>query len=106
MSLDIYLTSNGEEVFTRNITHNLGKMAGCAEIYKHLWRPEELEITCAFELIIPLRKALHEMVDYPNKFVACEPENGWGDFAEFFAFVWDYYLACKEHPAALITASR
>ena len=43
MSLDVYLTdAEGREVFSANITHNLGAMAKEAGIYMHLWRPDEL----------------------------------------------------------------
>ena len=37
-----------EGAYSANITHNLGKMAEEAGIYKHLWRPEEIGITKAW----------------------------------------------------------
>src|SRR6266496_3980933 len=49
---------NGCELYWRNITHNLNTMADAAGIYKHLWRPEELGITKAGELIAPLAAGL------------------------------------------------
>lgn len=44
MSLDVYLEGPPvpQDVFWANITHNLGRMADEAGIYKHLWRPEEI----------------------------------------------------------------
>lgn len=43
MSLDVYLTAvRPTEVFSANITHNLGEMADKAGIYKACWRPEEI----------------------------------------------------------------
>ena len=46
MSLDVWLNAVVKtQVFSANITHNLGKMADEAGIYKALWRPDEVEIT-------------------------------------------------------------
>lgn len=45
MSLDVYLKAvRPAEVFSANITHNLGAMAEAAGIYRHLWRPEEVGV--------------------------------------------------------------
>src|SRR5690242_20071192 len=54
-------------VFDRNITHNLNAMAGEAGIYKHLWRPEELGITHARQLIEPLRAGLELLRSDPER---------------------------------------
>jgi hypothetical protein len=52
MSLDVWLTATRPcEVYSDNITHNLGEMADAAGIYKALWRPEEIGITKAAELV-------------------------------------------------------
>lgn len=60
MSLDVHLTYGVRErvVYSANITHNLGKMADEASIYYALWRPDEIGITKAGQLIIPLREGL------------------------------------------------
>ena len=72
MSLDIYLeipagierwceclrcgklhtTTSPEEGYEANITHNLSRMAQDAGIYHYLWRPEEMNITQAGQLIL------------------------------------------------------
>jgi len=62
MSLDVYLQvpackvceRGPTTVYDANITHNLGEMADEAGVYKHLWRPEEIGLTKAAELIEPL----------------------------------------------------
>ena len=55
MSLDVYLMEmRPVEVFERNITHNLARMADAAGLYTPLWRPELLQATKASELIGPL----------------------------------------------------
>lgn len=107
MSLDVYLTAvRKTEVYSRNITHNLGAMADEAGIYKHLWRPEELEITTAGELIEPLTSALKTIKSDPERFEQHNPSNGWGDYDGFVAFVIDYLAACQENPDAEIEISR
>jgi hypothetical protein len=89
-----------DEVYSRNITHNLNTMAGEAGIYKHLWRPDEIGVTKARELIEPLRTGLALMRADPERFRKHNPENGWGDYDGLVAFVADYLAACEEHPDA------
>lgn len=94
------------ELYWRNITHNLGEMAREAGIYQHLWRPEELGITKARELVAPLRNGLRELQSDPTKFKAFNPPNGWGDYDGLVAFVRDYLLACERNLDAEIYISR
>ncbi len=59
MSLDVYLEiMQPAVVYESNITHNLTEMADAVGIYKYLWRPEELGITKAKDLIKPLADGL------------------------------------------------
>jgi len=95
-----------DEVFSANITHNLTDMAEEAGIYKHLWRPEELEITKAKELIDPLREGLHKLKIEPEKYKKLNPENGWGTYNGLVNFVEDYLGACYRYPEADIKVSR
>lgn len=107
MSLDVYLLEVKRTiVFDTNITHNLGKMATEAGIYKHLWRPEELHIATALELIEPLQKGLDLLLSDPNRFKKFNPENGWGSYDGLVKFVSKYIEACKENPDAEISVSR
>jgi len=94
------------EVFHANITHNLNNMARLAGIYVHLWRPEEIEITEASELIEPLREGLHQLKLFPAKYKVLNPENGWGTYEGFVTFVENYLNACYEYPEAIIEISR
>ena len=94
------------EVYARNITHNLGRMASAAGIYKHLWRPDELGITKAHELIEPLDIGLTLLRDKPEEFRKHDPENGWGDYDGLVAFVESYLAACREFPDAAVHVSR
>jgi len=107
MSLDVTLTAIRETtVYDSNITHNLGKMAEAAGIYKHLWRPEEIGITKATELIEPLTEGLAKLKADPVKFTAYNSPNGWGMYEHFVPFVEKYLEACKENPDATISVSR
>lgn len=107
MSLDVYLSEVKRTiVFDANITHNLGEMATKAGIYKHLWRPEELHIETASELIEPLQKGLDLLLSEPDKFKKFNPENGWGSYDGLVKFVSKYIEACKKNPDAEISVSR
>ncbi len=97
---------SNDTVFDRNITHNMGRMAGEAGIYQHLWRPEELSITKADELIDPLSKGLALLESDPAWFKAFNPENGWGSYKGLVEFVREYVDACREYPEATIRISR
>jgi hypothetical protein len=93
-------------VYHRNITHNLGKMADAAGIYKHLWRPEEIGVERAKDLIGPLTRGLEHLRAEPETFKVHNPANGWGDYDGLVAFVSDYLSACKSYPEATVRASR
>lgn len=92
--------SETNEVFTANITHNLGIMAREAGIYHHLWRPDELDITKAQGLIEPLTLGLDSLRRDRARFERFNPENGWGDYDGLVSFVESYLQACMSYPDA------
>ena len=94
------------EVYSANITHNLNKMAMEAGIYEHLWRPDEINITKAKELIEPLRQGLHELLSRREHFEQFNPDNGWGDYEGLVRFVDNYLKACYAYPEANVEADR
>lgn len=124
MSLDVYLTKDpetvpckcecghghtktvSEEVYWSNITHNLGGMASEAGIYKHLWRPEEIGITKAGQLIEPLANAIALMQSDPERFKKFDASNGWGIYEQFVPWVENYRAACALNPDANVSVSR
>ncbi len=125
MSLDVYLNANVEpekheclhcdgkgytlastQVYESNITHNLGRMAEEAGIYKHLWRPEEIGITKACQLIEPLKEGLKMMRSDPERFKKFNSPNNWGLYENFVPWVQEYLWACEEYPDANISVSR
>jgi len=107
MSLDVYLTAvRPTTVYESNITHNLGRMADAAGIYQHLWRPEEIGITTAAQLIEPLAAGLDLLKADPARFEAFNSPNGWGLYKHFVPFVERYLEACRENPDATVEVSR
>jgi len=94
------------ELFDANITHNLGKMAKEAEIYYHLWRPDEIGMKSAGEIVEPLEKGLALMKSDPKRFEKFNASNGWGLYENFIPWIEKYLAACKEHPKAIIGVSR
>jgi hypothetical protein len=113
MSLDVYLEKNkceccgrAEEGYSANITHNLGKMANEAGIYEACWRPEEIGVTKAKQLIEPLRAGIEMMKDDPDRFKKHDSPNGWGLYVDFLPWLERYLEACIEMPEATVSVSR
>jgi hypothetical protein len=94
------------EVYTANITHNLNAMADSVGLYRYLWRPEELGITKAKELIDPLRNGLHNLKLDPETHKKFNPSNGWGNYEILVEFIEHYLNACYKYPEAEVIADR
>lgn len=95
-----------EPAYHANITHNLNRMALEAGLYNALWRPDEIGITTASQLIEPLRTGLEKLKGSPSYFQHYNPDNGWGDYYGLVSFVERYLNACEEYPDARVSASR
>lgn len=108
MSLDVYLFCKccGNSHYDSNITHNLNRMADEAGIYKHLWRPDEIGVTKAEQLIQPLTDGLALLKSDQERFEAFNAPNGWGMYPHLVEFVADYLRACMENPESLVRVSR
>ena len=107
MGLHVYLEKSLQtEVYSRGITHNLNTMADKAGIYCHLWRPDEIGITLAQELIEPLTKGLELLKSDPTMYKVLNPSNGWGDYDYLVEFVEGYLKACVENPDAEVRVCR
>ena len=98
--------SEFETVYSQNITHNLNHMAKEAGIYEALWRPEEINITKAADLVPLMRDGLALLNSDPERFEAFNPSNGWGDYGGLCAFVADYLAACERWPDADVSVWR
>jgi len=97
---------DNNELYSDNITHNLNRMAMEAGIYEHLWRPDEINITHAHQLIEPLEHGLKLLKGDPKRFQEFNSPNGWGLYEHFVPFVRNYLRACKEYPNARVEVSR
>ena len=125
MSLDVYLTGKTTEIpcrcnncvnehtrketevlYQANITHNMCEMAEHAGIYMALWRPEEIGITKASQLVKPLQDGIELMKSDPDCFKKFNPSNGWGSYDIFIKWVERYLSACKQYPDADVSVSR
>lgn len=140
MSLDISLYRNflisydegvtlehrREEVYSANITHNLGKMAEAAGIYEALWRPyqlkpgydipednydaeyeyEEANPVRAHEIIEIVEKGLEDMKAKPKHYEKFNSPNGWGMYHNFVPWIEEYLKALKEFPEAQVVCDR
>lgn len=115
MSLDVYLTisvdtggvaSREIELYSANITHNLGKMAAEAGIYSHLWHPEDIGAVFAKDIIHDVEVGLNDMKHDPERYKKFNSPNGWGMYKNFVPWIEKYLNACKEHPKAIINVSR
>jgi hypothetical protein len=119
MSLDVYLitkkfvsydmvtfTEEEEELYSDNITHNLNKMAEAVGIYKYLWRPDEIGVTKASQLIEPLTIGLKKLREDQLYLETFNPSNGYGNYYQLVEFVRLYLNACKEFPNAEVKTWR
>jgi hypothetical protein len=98
--------STTHEVYWANITHNLNKMAEEAGLYEYLWRPDEIGIETAAELIEPLKAGLARLRADPDHFRQFNPSNGWGSYEALVEFVERYLHACRDYPHATVKAWR
>lgn len=114
------------EIYSANITHNLGTMANKAGIYEALWRPHRLKEgynipennheaewkfedenkTTAKDIIPFLEKGLTDLKARPEYFKTFNPSNGWGTYEGLVRFVENYLNACIEYPDADVEVSR
>ena len=107
MSLDISLVTpkcptccRSDEIWSANITHNLNRMASVAGIYEVLWRPEEVGIKKAKDVIEPLEEGIKKMEEDPEKYSKHNAPNGWGTYKVFLPWLKRYLAACRAYPEA------
>jgi len=69
-----------------NITHNLNKMADAVGLYEALWKPDEIGITTASQMIPFLEKGIKKLKENPEKYKAFNAPNGYGKYEDFVRF--------------------
>lgn len=90
---------------SHNVTHNLNEMAETVGLYNILWDPEEIGITTASQMIVPLEQAIKELETNSDKYKAYNPPNGWGNYDIFVSFCRSMLSTCRENPDAVIEAA-
>jgi hypothetical protein len=113
MSLDVDLmVTKPVSVFTQNITHNLGKMAGHVvfedglTLYDILWRPDEHGFVYAKNIADYLDIGFNILLSEPDYYKTFNPENGWGSYDGLVNFVYNYRNACWDNPEAELSICR
>jgi len=106
MGLNLYLSEIDVHVLDRHITHNLIKMAREAGIYEVLWRPEEIGIERASDMIPYLEKGMEALKSDPERFKEFNPENGWGRYEGLLCFAENTLVTCMGYPDARVSAHR
>ena len=115
-----------EEMYSANITHNLGDMASEAGIYEALWRPyrlkegynipeddhnaeykfEEENPVRAFEIIPVIEKGLEDMLARSEYYKTFDSPNGWGLYVHFIPFIERYLEALRKYPESFVECDR
>jgi hypothetical protein len=102
----VTFTEEEETLYRDNITHNLNKMAEIVGLYKYLWRPDEIGVTKASQLIEPLIIGLKKLREDQLYLETFNPSNGCGNYYQLVEFVRLYLNACKEFPNAEVKTWR
>lgn len=113
MSLDVYLhegkcatCGRGDQVFSSNITHNLGRMAEAAGVYEACWRPDEHGYLTARHIMPVLERGIAALEARPGDFAKYNDRNGWGTYDQFLPWLKEYFAACQANPDALVDTCR
>lgn len=108
--MDVYLQCHhcGSEIVggNHNVTHNLTAIADKVGLYKPLWRPEEVGITKAKDLIPLLITGIQSLNEGATELKKLEPENGWGTLPGFISFCQNLLKDCVDHPEAEVIVCR
>jgi hypothetical protein len=113
MSLDVSLmVVKPCEVYTANITHNLGAMASEVKLsngltlYDVLWRPDEHSLVYARDIADLLDEGWNILLCDPDHFMTFDPPNKWGSYDGLQNFVYKYRNACWDNPDSTLSISR
>ena len=110
MSLDVMLEKIQPcVIYSRNITHNMNKMADAVGLYKPLWRPDEIGITKAAQLVEPLRalfkdevRRLGHELGLPDEIILRQPFPGPGLGVRILGEVTPERVATLQHADAIV----
>jgi len=111
MSLDIYLVRDycdkcgrgDDEVYWRNITHNVSNMWREAGVYDSLYESHGQK---ASQHIDKLERGLELMLNHFEEYKRLDASNGWGKAEHAIAFLYFTLKAFREYPGAQIRVSK
>lgn len=104
MSLDISLiSSTGEYLADKNITHNLAKMWKKAGVYDSLYSSDK---KTAKEVLPILKKGLIKMIDNPEKYKQFNSPNGWGTYKDALPWLMELIVEFEKNPDGVIEISK
>ena len=107
MGLDVYLKEVRPcTIWAIGITHNLTAMAEAAGLYECMWRPEEIGITLASQMVEPLELGIDALKKNKDVLETMNPENGFGSYEILLSVAQRYLAACVENPNAEVEVSR
>ena len=98
--------SLGKENLYLNVTHNHREMAEEAGIYYAMWRPEEIGLERASDVLPYLLEGLDKLQKDPEKYKKFNPKNGWENYEGFVDFVQKYINCCILYPTHFINVWR
>lgn len=121
MSLDVTIKFKNKEgkddFWSANITHNMGNMASFIPVildfnrrltlYDYVWRPEKIKKKVDTTVMVKaLTVGIVLMIKNRKELLKYNPENGWGSYDSFLAWLIEYKNACEDHPGCDIEISR
>jgi hypothetical protein len=84
----------------------IGYQGHFISLYQIMWRPDEIDLTHAWQLVELLDEALDVLLSDPEYFKGFNPANCWGDYEGLCALVRAYLQSCCENPDATISVCR
>lgn len=115
MGLDVYLQATIDtgdvepitvDIYHGSVSHNCNAMAMVAGCYHAVWRPDEIGIETAKDLIPHLENGILEMREKKLELMRHEPANGFGSYEGLLRFLESYLSACRRNPKTKVYACR
>lgn len=100
-----HMTPGEEEVFSTNYTSNCSPMWDAAGCRLRDWADDKAAGRTASTLVEPLKTAITTMEADPERFIAMNPDNGWGSYDTVIPWLRSILDACVEYPNARVYVS-
>ncbi len=111
MSLDLYMAIKScehcghvETTDSLNITYNLAPM--WYEAFPISDQMIDIDEMPGEEAEVILTLVLNSLKNFPDRFIAINPTNGWGSYEDFVKYIEKLIAICKEHPDGIWKSDR